>query len=116
MEQGDISWCSFPPPNRTRPVLVLTRTNALRYLTSVTVPTLTSVIRQIASEPRGAGSGRGHSCGPDSRLRLRVPRARRFPRPSGVRIIGLMADGSQLSAVAAVQVARLQCILRTQLG
>ncbi len=50
MEQGDIHWCSFPPPNRTRPVLVLTRTSALSFLTNVTVAPLTSTIRQIPSE------------------------------------------------------------------
>jgi mRNA interferase MazF len=52
MQQGEIYWCAFPPPAGTRPVLVLTRSNALGFLTNVTVAPLTSTIRNIPSEVR----------------------------------------------------------------
>ena len=40
----------FKKPDKQRPVVVLTRASALRYLTSVTVAPVTSTIRGVASE------------------------------------------------------------------
>ncbi len=42
--------CSFPAPDKARPVLVLTRDTALSYLTSVTVAPITSTVRGVPSE------------------------------------------------------------------
>ncbi|MGH9365031.1 MAG: type II toxin-antitoxin system PemK/MazF family toxin, partial [Thermoanaerobaculia bacterium] len=40
----------FPPPDKERPVLVLTRGSAIPYLSRVTVAPLTSTIRGVPSE------------------------------------------------------------------
>ncbi|HEV2689257.1 MAG TPA: type II toxin-antitoxin system PemK/MazF family toxin [Bryobacteraceae bacterium] len=40
----------FAPPDKTRPVVVLTRENAISYLSTVTVAPITSTIRGIPSE------------------------------------------------------------------
>ncbi len=50
MNQGDIYWYTFRPPDKRRPVLILTRNSAIPYLTSVTVAPITSTMRGIASE------------------------------------------------------------------
>lgn len=50
MNWGDIYWYTFQAPDKRRPVLVLTRDSAIRYLTSITVAPITSTIRGIASE------------------------------------------------------------------
>lgn len=42
----------FRPPDEPRPVLLLTRSEALRYLSKVTVAPITSTIRGVASEVR----------------------------------------------------------------
>jgi mRNA interferase MazF len=48
--RGDVRMCSFPAPDKARPVLVPTRDTALSYLTSVTVAPITSTIRGVPSE------------------------------------------------------------------
>ena len=50
MKQGDIYWYSFHSPDKRRPVLILTRTSAISYLTGVTVAQITTTIRQVPSE------------------------------------------------------------------
>jgi mRNA interferase MazF len=40
----------FPPPDKQRPVLVLTRDSAISYLSRVTVAPITSTIRGVPSE------------------------------------------------------------------
>lgn len=50
MKQGDIYWFKFRAPDKRRPVLILTRTSALPYLTGITVAKLTTTIRGPASE------------------------------------------------------------------
>lgn len=50
MNQGDIYWYTFRAPDKRRPVLLLTRQSALRYLSSVTVAPITSTIRGIPTE------------------------------------------------------------------
>jgi mRNA interferase MazF len=40
----------FPPPDKERPVLVLTRASAIPYLSRVTVAPITSTIRGVPSE------------------------------------------------------------------
>lgn len=42
----------FPPPGKSRPVLVLTRASAIPYLSRVTVAPITSSIRDVPSEVR----------------------------------------------------------------
>lgn len=48
--RGDIRICSFSAPDKSRPVLVLTRQGAIEFLTKVTVAPITSTIRGISSE------------------------------------------------------------------
>ena len=50
MERGEVRWALFAPPDEERPVVVLTRTSAIRYLNAVTVAPVTSSIRGVPSE------------------------------------------------------------------
>lgn len=50
MNQGDIYWYTFRAPDKRRPVLILTRNSAIRYLSAVTVAPVTATIRGIPSE------------------------------------------------------------------
>ena len=48
--RGDVRLYLFAAPDKKRPVLVLTRNSAIRYLASVTVAPITSTIRGVPSE------------------------------------------------------------------
>ena len=48
--RGDVRLYRFAPPDKARPVVVLTRDSALRYLSTVTVAPVTSTIRGVPSE------------------------------------------------------------------
>jgi mRNA interferase MazF len=50
VNQGDVYWYTFRPPDKRRPVLILTRDSAIPYLTSITVASITSTIRSVPSE------------------------------------------------------------------
>ena len=50
--RGDIRLYQFAPPDKTRPVVVLTRDSALRYLSTATVAPITSTIRGVPAEVR----------------------------------------------------------------
>ena len=50
MNQGDVYWCNFRPPDKRRPVLILTRDSAITFLTGITVAPLTTRIRDIPTE------------------------------------------------------------------
>lgn len=50
MKHGDVRWYTFSRPDKKRPVLLLTRTSALRYLNEVTIAPVTTTIREIPSE------------------------------------------------------------------
>jgi mRNA interferase MazF len=50
MKRGEIRWYKFGPPDKKRPVLILTRDSILEYLNEVTVAPLTSTIRDIPTE------------------------------------------------------------------
>jgi mRNA interferase MazF len=50
LRQGDIWWANLPLPVGRRPVLILTRTDALAHLANVTVVPLTRTIRGIEAE------------------------------------------------------------------
>ncbi|MBL8186475.1 MAG: type II toxin-antitoxin system PemK/MazF family toxin [Acidobacteria bacterium] len=50
MRQGDVYWCELPPPDKRRPVLILTRNSAISFLTGITVAPLTTRIRNIPTE------------------------------------------------------------------
>jgi mRNA interferase MazF len=48
--RGDIRLYRFAPPDKQRPVVVLTRESAVEYLPTVTVAPITSTIRGVPSE------------------------------------------------------------------
>ena len=48
--RGDIRLYQFAPPDKKRPVLVLTRDSAITYLSTVTIASITSTIRGVPSE------------------------------------------------------------------
>jgi mRNA interferase MazF len=50
MKRGKVRWYAFSPPNKRRPVFILTRDSAIRYLNALTVAPITSTIRNIPSE------------------------------------------------------------------
>ena len=48
--RGEIRLYQFAPPDKKRPVVVLTRSSAIAYLSTVTVAPITSTIRGVPSE------------------------------------------------------------------
>ena len=48
--RGDVRVVHFAPPDKNRPVVVLTRDSAIGYLATVTVAPVTSTIRGVPSE------------------------------------------------------------------
>ena len=52
MERGEIRWYTFKEPDKTRPVLILTRNSAIHYLNAITVAPITTTIRGVPSEVR----------------------------------------------------------------
>jgi len=50
--RGDVRLYRFAPQDKARPVVVLTRNTALRYLSTATVAPITSTIRGVPSEVR----------------------------------------------------------------
>jgi mRNA interferase MazF len=52
LSRGDIRICDFADPDKSRPVLILTRNSSLKYLSTATVAPITSTIRGVPSEAR----------------------------------------------------------------
>jgi len=50
LRRGEVRWYRFSPPDKQRPVVLLTRDAALEYLGEVTVAPITSTIRDIPTE------------------------------------------------------------------
>jgi mRNA interferase MazF len=50
MKQGDVYWYTFKEPDKRRPVLILTRSSAISFLTGITIAPITTTIRAIPSE------------------------------------------------------------------
>ena len=48
--RGDVRLYQFAPPDKSRPVVVLTRDSAIAYLSTVTVAPITSTTRGVPSE------------------------------------------------------------------
>lgn len=63
LERGEVRLYRFPRPDKERPVLILTRSAALEYLSRVTVAPITSTIRGVPSEVRlGPDDGMKQEC------------------------------------------------------
>lgn len=50
MNQGDVYWHTFRPPDKRRPVLILTSNSAIPYLSAITIAPVTSTVRGVPSE------------------------------------------------------------------
>ncbi len=50
MKRGEIRWYKFIPPDKKRPVLILTRDSVLEYLSEVSIAPITRTVRNIPSE------------------------------------------------------------------
>jgi mRNA interferase MazF len=50
MKRNEVYWYEFQPPDKRRPILILTRTSAIQFLNEVTIAPVTSTIRGIPSE------------------------------------------------------------------
>ena len=50
MKRGDVRWYKFEQPDKSRPVVVLTRDSIIPHIGEVTVAPVTSTIRDIPSE------------------------------------------------------------------
>jgi mRNA interferase MazF len=50
MKHAEIRWYKFTPPDKKRPVLILTRDSVLEYLGEVTIAPITTTVRDIPSE------------------------------------------------------------------
>lgn len=50
MRRGEVRWHTFRPPDKKRPVLIITRNSVLGLLTGITVAQLTTNIRGIPTE------------------------------------------------------------------
>jgi len=48
--RGEVRLYRFAPPDKARPVVILTRSSAIPYLANVTVAPITSTIRSVPSE------------------------------------------------------------------
>ena len=63
MRRGEVRWYKFAPPDKRRPVLLLTRDAILEYLGEVTVAPITGTIRDIPSEvPLDTNDGLLQAC------------------------------------------------------
>ena len=63
MKRGDVCWYEFQPPDKRRPVLILTRTEMIPYLNEVTVVQITSTVRGVRSElPLSSEDGMSSLC------------------------------------------------------
>lgn len=100
MKRGDVCWYAFQPPDKRRPVLILTRDSAIPVLNSLTVAPITSTIRGIPTEVvLTAEDGMPDTCAANFDNIQTVPKAR-----LGARITHLtvrkMRDASQALAFA----------------
>ncbi len=50
MRRGEVRWYKFQPPDKKRPVVILTRNSIIDYLGEVTIAPITRTIRDIPSE------------------------------------------------------------------
>ncbi len=81
LERGDVRLVRFEPPDKSRPVLVLTRSSALRYLSHVTVAPISSTIRGVPSEvPLDVEDGMRQPCAVNLHNLVTVAEGRLGPR------------------------------------
>ena len=63
MKRGEARWYTFEEPNKRRPVHILTRTPAIRYLDEIVVAQITSTMRAVPSSVAlSEEDGMAHPC------------------------------------------------------
>jgi mRNA interferase MazF len=103
VERGEIRLLRFPPPDKERPVLVLTRSSALAYLSRATVAPITSTMRAVPSEVAlGPEDGMKHPCAVNLHNVVTVNQANLG------RLVGQL-DAQRMSAVCAALAFALGC-------
>ncbi|MGH2537879.1 MAG: type II toxin-antitoxin system PemK/MazF family toxin [Candidatus Promineifilaceae bacterium] len=76
VERGDVRWYRFAPPDKRRPVLIVTRSAAIGYLNAVTVAPITTTFRGVPSEVRlSADDGLVRDCAANCHNLQTVPKA-----------------------------------------
>jgi len=50
MRRGEVRWYTFKPPDKRRPVIILTRNPAINFLNTLTVVPITTTVRHVPSE------------------------------------------------------------------
>ncbi len=77
INRGDVRLYQFAPPDKKRPVVVLSRDSAIRYLATVTVAPITSTIRGVPSEvPLDEEDGMKTACAVNLHNTVTVSQAR----------------------------------------
>jgi mRNA interferase MazF len=72
-----VRWYTFAGSDKTRPVLILTRSSAIRYLNAVTVAPITTTIRGVPSEVQlSADDGMMSDCAANFYNLQTVPKTR----------------------------------------
>jgi mRNA interferase MazF len=95
LARGEVRLYRFAPPDKQRPVLVLTRESALGYLSAVTVAPITSTVRGVPSEVvLTEEDGMKHMCAVNLHNVITVSRehlGRRVAKLSGQRLAEVCA-------------------------
>ena len=77
IHRGEVRWYCFPQPDKSRPVLILTRTPAVEFLAEITVAQITSTVRDSPSEvPLTKADGMPRDCVVNLDHVKTVPKAR----------------------------------------
>jgi mRNA interferase MazF len=75
----------FPPPDKQRPVLVLTRDSAIAHLSTVTIAPITSTVRGVPSEViLDVGDGMRGRCAVNLHNAVTIAQTRLGRRVSGL--------------------------------
>jgi mRNA interferase MazF len=97
-QQSEIWWADLPRPAGRRPVLVLTRSAAIRSLSNVTIAPLTRTVRGIPAEvPLGPEDGVPTACAISLENILTVPKVMLRSR------IAVLATGKMGLVFAAIR-------------
>lgn len=80
MKRGEVHWFRFRAPDKRRPVVVLTRSDLLGHLGTVTVAAVTSTVRGVASEVAlGVSDGLPRPCAINLHNVFTLPKAETGP-------------------------------------
>src|SRR5260370_35774390 len=99
MRRGEVWWAELPAPAGRRPVLLLSRDEAYLVRELVSVPPLTTRVRQIPSEvPLGPGDAVPRTCAVNLDTITNIPRRPLTERVTALSPITLAANDATLSS------------------